>query len=244
MKFLSELFQPLIDFIYPSVCLSCTKKLPDGEQLICKSCWQKVQRAALPAEFEKELMSKFSIDGYISKAFSSFYFEEGGVLQSIIYALKYDGKKSIGVMLGKCVGELIRNDDDFGLVDILIPVPLHKTKQRERGYNQSDYICRGISQMINIPFRTDILKRRKYTISQTQLNREERRQNVAGAFKVNRRRAELVRGKILVLVDDVITTGSTINECAKTLLENGARNIYAVSVAVAAWKTMSGRCSS
>jgi predicted amidophosphoribosyltransferase len=109
------------------------------------------------------LGAKFDNNGPISRAKSCFFFEEGGVLQKIIHALKYEGMRSLGIQLGKHLGEAVLVDDWLRFADVLIPVPLHKTKQRERGYNQSDYLCRGVCQKTSLPYRNDMLRRWKYT---------------------------------------------------------------------------------
>ncbi len=233
MRILSKVIQPFVDFVFPPVCLSCANKLINDEQFTCKPCWQSIRRPASVGELERELMSAFSVERHISRASACFYFEGGGALQSLIHVLKYDGRRSVGLMLGRYVGEFIASDGDFCSADILVPVPLHRAKRRGRGYNQSDYICRGIAEVTGIPFRTDLLKRKKDTLSQTQLTREERKQNVAGAFVVSQRCPGLIKGRTVILVDDVITTGATMDECAKELLKNGAGSVYAVAVAAA-----------
>jgi len=141
--------------------------------------------------------------------------------------------KSLGVRLGKEIGNRIKACQTFSSADYLLPIPLHRLKQRERGYNQSEYICRGISEATGIPVGGSILYRTKYTKSQTQLNLGERRANVGDAFKVNPKFQSEIRGKSFILVDDVITTGSTITACARELRTNGGRTILAVSVALA-----------
>ena len=114
---------------------------------------------------------------------------------------------------------------------MVIPIPLHHLKKAERGFNQSYYIAKGISSQTSIAVKSNIIKRMRFTQSQTTMTLKEREENVEGAFKV--RKTENVKGKSVLLVDDVMTTGATINECGKVLLEAGANKVYAVSVALA-----------
>lgn len=181
----------------------------------------------------QQFLAKLTGDGLISRLFSPFYFEKEGKLQSIIHGLKYQGYTSLGVKAGRKIGEVIEAADDLPKADVLLPVPLHPLKKRERGYNQSELISQGIEEVTGIPVRTDLLRRRKYTVSQTQLSLEERKENVGDAFEINEKRRDEVTGKSFILVDDVITTGSTINACAKALHDAGANRVHAAAIALA-----------
>ena len=169
----------------------------------------------------------------IADMLSCFLFEKEGTLQEIVHLLKYRGIKSIGVELGRIIGGCMILDSRYKLADYLVPVPLHRIKQRERGYNQSEYLCKGISEVTHIPVHTSLLVRKKYTESQTQLNLDERRQNVGDAFIVNEKFVSDIEGKVFILVDDVITTGATINACARELRGCGAKAVFAISAALA-----------
>jgi len=143
--------------------------------------------------------------------------------------LKYQGFQSLGVELGRRIGEQMR---DWGVAgDILIPIPLHKIKFRERGYNQAEMIARGISEVTGIQLRVDIVGRRKHTQTQTQLNLDERTENMEEAFEIDH--GELVENRVCLIVDDVITTGATISSCSAELLKAGATRVVAASAALA-----------
>ncbi len=116
-------------------------------------------------------------------------------------------------------------------LDLIIPVPIHHLKKAERGYNQSDYLAKGLSKSLNIPYSGKMIKRIKYTESQTKLKMKERALNVSNAFKV--RNAEKVKGKNILIVDDVCTTGATLLECGIALYKAGANSVFACSVAIA-----------
>jgi ComF family protein len=181
----------------------------------------------------QEISSKLKEEGVVEDLLSCFLFEKEGKLQEIVHLLKYRGVRSVGVELGRTLGGYVIRDARFASADYLIPVPLHRIKERERGYNQSDHICRGISGVTHIPIGHSLLLRTKYTQSQTKLNHEERRQNVGDAFAVHQKYRNEVGGKKLIIVDDVITTGSTINACAKVLNALGVKSVLAASAALA-----------
>jgi ComF family protein len=171
------------------------------------------------------------VEGNIHDLISCYVFEKEGPFQHIAHALKYKEYTSLGVELGKRLGQFAL---DWNLkVDIIIPVPLHPIKQRERGYNQSDFIARGASLILGIPFAPYIVRRIRYTQTQTKLNLEERRKNMEAAFESLPGAEKIVTGKHCLLIDDVITTGATTNSCAQSLLATGAATITAASVALA-----------
>ncbi len=227
------LVYPLQDFIYPPVCFTCDELLPEGQERICTGCWNSFTSPDSSSPTWKEIHEKFHAEGVVEDFLSCFLFEKEGKLQEVIHHLKYGGMKSLGVRLGEELGRRLQSDERFASADFLVPVPLHKLKRRERGYNQSEYICRGISHVSGIPVAGDFLSRTKHTQSQTQLSLLERKGNVSEAFSILPEAALHVRGKTCVLVDDVITTGSTINACARELLSAHARRVYGASVALA-----------
>ena len=228
-----DFVSPVLDFLYPPFCLSCGMQLQAGEQLVCEACWQSIEKVHEVDSIYEESNQKFSAEGVVSKFISPFCFEKESKLQSIIHALKYRGYTSLGVKAGLLVGQLIKEDEVLARADYLIPVPLHRVKQRERGYNQSEFICRGVEEVTKIPTRSGLLHRKKYTVSQTQLSIEERKENVGDAFQIKERKREEIEGKSFILIDDVITTGSTINSCARELKNAGAHSVFAAAIALA-----------
>jgi ComF family protein len=225
--------EPILQFVYPPVCLACGGDLQDNDRLVCETCWLSIETVHPEDDLYQEFLAKLTAEGLISRLFSPFYFEKEGKLQSIIHGLKYQGYTSLGVKAGRKIGELIRDSDDLPKADALVPVPLHPQKKRERGYNQSEFICRGIEKVTGIPVGTDLLRRKKYTVSQTQLSFEERKENVGDAFEINEKRRGDISGKSIILVDDVITTGSTIDACARELEDAGAKRVQVAAIALA-----------
>jgi ComF family protein len=229
----NRIVSPILSLIYPPICLACSEALEGHERLVCETCWQSIETVHAEDDSYQQFLAKLAGDGIISRLFSPFYFEKEGKLQAIIHGLKYQGYTSLGVIAGRKVGEQIESANDLPKADVLLPVPLHPLKKRERGYNQSELICQGIEEVTGISVRTDLLRRRKYTVSQTQLSFEERKENVGDAFEINEKKRDDISGKSFILVDDVITTGSTINACAKGLATAGAKSVHAASIALA-----------
>lgn len=180
---------------------------------------------------ENEFYRKFSSTKIISGFISLFIFEKDKALQSLIHSFKYNKRflnaKFLGSLVGNKLGEQIKDWN----INLIIPVPLHHLKKAERGYNQSEFIVKGLSRKLGIPFTTKAIKRIRYTESQTTFNQVEREKNISNAFKIKNKNK--IIDKNILIVDDVITTGSTIKECGKALLGSGAKSIYACSVAIA-----------
>lgn len=150
-----------------------------------------------------------------------------------MHKLKYYGMTSLGLEMGRRLGESVVSQVDPRSVAGLIAVPLHRVKLRERGYNQSDFIARGVSDVTGLPVLARILERRRYTKSQTQLDAQERKENVLGAFSVSPSSISSIRERTFLIIDDVITTGATIEACAHVLVERGANGVIACAVALA-----------
>ncbi|MGB2867142.1 MAG: ComF family protein [Bacteroidota bacterium] len=232
MKALSHSFlSPLLDFIFPPLCLSCNALLPDGREKVCSTCWESIQPVTKDLHLYKETRARLLEEGAFADLVSCFVFEKGGAFQHIAHALKYQSFESVGVELGRRLGGVMKDWNTGG--DVLIPIPLHKIKLRERGYNQAECIAKGISSVTGIPVATNLLRRRKHTQTQTKLSLDERRSNVAEAFEILPESVPFLGNKTCILVDDVITTGSTVNSCARMLKNAGASNVIAASAALA-----------
>ncbi|MFA7229452.1 MAG: ComF family protein [Melioribacteraceae bacterium] len=218
------------DFFLPRFCSSCKIKLTPDERIACNPCLRKIQHTS-KERTDSEYARKF-LDSDIISGFASLYlFEKDGVLQQIIHDLKYEGKFQIGLFLGGQIGSELKDILDRWELDFIAPVPLHHLKRAERGYNQSYYIAKGIRSRLNIPLQNHLLVRKRFTESQTNLTLIERAENIHNAF-ISRKK-EIIGGKNILLVDDVITTGATVTECGRVLKDNGAANIFAVSAAIA-----------
>jgi ComF family protein len=226
LKFQTE----IIDFFLPRFCPSCKTKLSASETFVCLSCLNNIQRASQD-RVQLEFNRKFKDQKFISGFISLFVFEKDKELQQIIHSLKYNGRFLLGTFLGQEAGKNLKDKIQSWEIDLILPIPLHQLKKAERGYNQSFYIAKGLSKQTGISIGKRIIKRRKYTQSQTTMNLMERQKNIREAFEVKNKRA--IEGKNILLIDDVITTGATIAECGRVLLQSGAAKIYAASVAIA-----------
>lgn len=223
-----EIITKITDFIIPRFCTSCNTKLSSTEKFICGECLSQfhfLSRKNIAEEYQRKFLKTTFINDYTSL----FIFEEGSEFQDLVHALKYDKKFKIGTFLGELLGKYKRTEIENWEIDLIIPVPLFHLKKIERGYNQADYIAKGISNYLGIKANTTIAKRIKNTATQTKLNKSERSKNMQNAFKI--KKTKQIEGKNIIVVDDVITTGTTILELAKKLKENGAARVYALSVA-------------
>ena len=229
MKLKSFIFSGL-DFILPNSCQACGNKIHLNEVLLCNDCFRQIEYVKdefAAAQYERH----FSKNNYISDYCSMYKFEKDSPLQTLLHNMKYKNHFRNGLNLGQLTAKYNEIKMSKWDLDLIIPVPLHRVKKAERGYNQALYIGKGISGTLNVKLSAGILQRRKLTETQTKLHIDERKVNVENAFKIkNQKHAE---GKNVLLVDDVITTGSTINECAKALLNSGATKVYAASIALA-----------
>ena len=226
-----SIINPLIDFIYPPVCISCNTPLPNGSQKICRNCWGAIPALTKDHSLYQETRNKLLAEGCIDDLISCYVFEREGPFQHIAHALKYQEYRSFGVELGKQIGGLVRDWDVE--IDIIIPIPLHRIKHRERGYNQSEFVAQGIASTICKPMIVDAVRRIRHTQSQTKLNLEERYKNMKNAFEILPGASKKFFGKTCLLVDDVITSGATINSCASEMLATGAKSCIAASAALA-----------
>jgi ComF family protein len=220
----------LIDFILPRLCLSCKQKLSSKEYVICSKCFSEltiIDENYIASEYER----KFLKDNLISDIKPAFVFKEGNVIQNLIHSLKYEQKYLAGIFLGRLIAKIWFEEIQKWNADLIIPVPLHRLKKLERGYNQSYYIVKGLEKELKIPINNRLLKRIRQTESQTFFNHFKRKENVKNAFCLTRKHG--CRGKTIILVDDVITTGSTVSECASVLKKAGALKIYGLFAAIA-----------
>lgn len=240
--FLLELKDDILDFVYPQSCPICRKPLGKKEKEVCEGCWRKL--AILPAPFCPYCKSFLEEGSEILKhACPSLSRPEDGRIaavralgtfddhyQELIHRFKYGKKIPLGQRLGRRLGEVVAREKDFAGCDLILPVPLHRARYRERGFNQSEIVAEGISQVTGIPILKAILKRKKNTRDQTYLNAQQRAENVKDAFVMGR--PEMMESKKVILVDDVTTTGATLNECARMLHRAGAKMIFAATLAV------------
>lgn len=236
---LRGLLNDLLDFVYPPHCGVCGRESRGGEGVVCEACWQGLegisppfcQKCGLPLSLLHNLCSACEVRSHhFSFARSYGLFDE--TFQKIIHLFKYRRTRGLAGPVALLMAEIIKNDPRFSRMEALIPVPLHSTKRRERGYNQSELLARDLSQVTGLPLVGRALVRTVNTPSQSRLGLGERLANVRDAFGVENPRQ--VRDRRIVLVDDVLTTGSTVDACALALLEEGAAEVSVITAARAA----------
>jgi len=196
----------------------CKQLFEHNDQTICSSCWENFDE--IPKE---NMVDELLVNDGIDSAFSSWNFKNG--FDDVIHSLKYSDMAKLGKELGYRLGKNITLGD-FQSIDSITAVPLHRVKYRDRGYNQAEWIGKGVAEIWQIPFDKKILKRNRFTVSQTTLNKEERQANMANAFTVDKN----VTGKSVLVVDDVLTTGSTTSACAQVLKKAGATYVHVLTL--------------
>jgi ComF family protein len=202
--------------IFPHVCEACGAALNKNEAPICIKCLYELPRTDYCNNLENDIVMLFTGRIKVEKGAALFHFHKESRFRKLLHGLKYKNKPEIGVLLGKELGAEMYSSGNFKDIDYIIPVPLHPKRQKQRGYNQSEMIGEGISTITDIPLLTDVLIRNVETVTQTKMNREERWKNVSGKFIIIN--PEKIENKHVLLVDDVVTTGSTIEACGESLL--------------------------
>jgi len=234
MKFskLLEFLQDFVALIYPNICAGCGEALLKNEEVICTKCLYELPKTRFHSDRENAVAQLFWGRTNVHHATAYYHFQKGSKFQELIHNLKYRGQKEIGYVLGKSLGYELKDTRLFADVNVVIPIPLHPKRERKRGYNQSEWISNGIAEAMGIAVDTQSVIRTVETQTQTKKTREERQKNVESIFQI--RTPNLLIGKHILLVDDVITTGATLESCASLILseiENVKVSIAALAVA-------------
>lgn len=206
-------FSSFFRLFYPKLCEGCHQPLYEDEKILCLSCEANLSYTKFTSPFHNDTTLRLAGRFPFYTATSLAYFYPEGLLQQLLHALKYKYRKDIGYYLGNLLGIWLSDQDIHA--DYVIPVPIHPRKQRKRGYNQAYLLASGVSKILNLPIHNQALIRTKDTESQTKHNRELRNISVAQAFKV-KDPISLANSHIL-LIDDVLTTGATLEACARAL---------------------------
>ncbi len=234
MKILKKILDDGLSLLYPKICLSCGNNIRSYEEAICLTCQYKLPKTNFHLEKENTMAELFWGRANIRHAASFYYFDKGGLVRNLIHNLKYGNKPEIGLRLGQLYGKTLRTSSFFQEIEVIIPVPLHPKKQKMRGYNQSIQFAKGISKTMQVPW-SEVLSRTVMTETQTQKARIERFKNVEHAFKVIT--PDMAKGKHVLLVDDVLTTGATLEACAHKLLELSNTKVSVATIAYAQHNT-------
>jgi ComF family protein len=225
------LLEDFVSLLFPRICQSCEQVLARGEDTICLECEFHLPQTDYHTYPDNPVAKHFWGRVKVEEAGSFYLFKKGTKVQHLLHQLKYKGRKEIGVKVGKMYGQALRETGGFKSVDVIVPVPLFPAKERLRGFNQSDVFAQGLSESLEIPWSKKILKRVKASQTQTRKNRFERWENVDSIFKL--RNADRVKDKHILIVDDVITTGSTMEACIRELAQGENTKVSIATMACA-----------
>lgn len=221
------LIRALLDFLLPRYCVICGERLMVDEDVICVMCDLKLPRVTDDSRLIERFYGKIPVE----RVSSLLYYKRGEPMTELLYA-KYHHRGDVSRSMGRRMAKELEKKDFFKDIDALVPVPLSARRIRQRGYNQSEELARGISDILGIPIMKDCLKRNTFTVSQTRLWAMERKENVEGRFVLNPKTMGMLAGKHILIIDDVITTGATTTECGKQLATIPGVKISVLSLAI------------
>lgn len=225
MQFLKDFFH----LFYPKLCAICEKQLLTNEKVLCLYCRHDLPQVCYK-DYQKNKITKIFYGRIpIEKGMSFLFFRKKGKVKKIIHQLKYKGNQEVGTFLGNWFGEILHNSNEFKDVDYIIPVPLHKNKFKKRGYNQVTKFGKSLSKSLNIPYKQGFLIRTSSSRTQTFKERFDRFKNIDTKFLLND--TAIFKDKHILLIDDVITTGATLEACAKELLKTKGIKISIATMA-------------
>ncbi len=224
------ILEDFINLLLPKICAACGTLLVRNERIICLKCQYDLPKTRYDSYLDNAVAQLFWGRIPVENAISYFRYQKGSRFQSLIHDLKYRDRKDIGQELGRLLGIEIKGSS-FSDTDLILPVPLHKSKQRKRGYNQCDPICEGLSESLEIPYNFRVLERPGKTSSQTNKSRIDRWTNVEGIFRVIQ--PDMISNKHILLADDVVTTGSTLEACASAILKIEGSKVSIATLAMA-----------
>lgn len=211
-----NIWSDLRDFFFPRMCLGCGRKLLFSERGLCVNCLMELPKTHILNTPENEMEKCLWTHTQLQRASALYFYTKGGTLSKILQGMKYQHRKTLCVQMGRLIGTELRPSGFFQGIDCLIPVPLHPARLRQRGYNQSEMLAKGISAVTGIPLVTDALVRIHNNATQTHKSGSERWQNTQGLFAPTEH-AGLLENKHVMLVDDVFTTGATLSACILAL---------------------------
>ena len=214
LKHLS-IFKDLGHLVYPSTCLACENELSTTENHLCSICDNDLVRTSFhlfnePTEIDKRFWGRIEL----KRTYSHFYFKKGAAIQNVLFNLKYKNDSAIGEFFGREIGKSIETIAEFKSADAIIPVPLHYKKEFIRGYNQSEALAKGISDVIKVPVKSKYTKRTEHSETQTRKSKFQRWDNVSSIFSIHKSIKDLNH---IIVVDDVVTTGSTMEALIRSI---------------------------
>ena len=231
-KIVKRTIADLLHLLYPQLCISCHNYAVDGETLICLSCESKLEVTNFHEQYPNECSDRLQSIQCLTYAASMFRFYPEGQIQEMIHQIKYGGQTHAAHRLGLRYGNMLQSQERLQDLDLIVPIPLHIRKLRQRGFNQSDFLAQGLSEALHVPWSRNTINRSRNTESQTAKNRVDRLKNMKDAFTLVQKQD--LRHKHIMLVDDVLTTGATVEACATTLNQEENIRISVITLAIAA----------
>ena len=216
--------------LYPELCVICEEPLIGNEKFFCFACFLKLPRTNYHLISENQAVERLAGKVSLEKASSYFYYNKGGVAQKLIAEIKYRGNRNLGEWIGAYLAKDMISSGFFQKIDYMVPIPLHRSKEKKRGFNQAEKIAEGIALVTKIPLETGNVFREKANTSQTQKGIFDRWKNARNLFDL--KDPELFKGKHILLIDDVLTTGSTLEAVAQTLLKSQDVKISILTLAI------------
>ncbi len=228
---LYQIGRDFISLFYPNFCLGCSQGLVKGEDILCTHCLVELPKTRYHEWGDNPIKNRLAVRLPIVHAWAYLKFRKTGLVQHLLHQLKYNNQPEVGLKLGKAYAYDLKKAGFENSFDLIIPVPLHPSRRRMRGYNQSAKFAEGLSAELNIPFDDDISLRTISTATQTKKTKLQRWENVESVFALHH--SDKIMGKRILLVDDVITTGATIEACGNHLLKNGCAELSVACIAEA-----------
>ena len=226
-----RLFSDFTNLFFPEYCLGCSSGLVKGEEILCTRCILDLPRTGYQFNSDNPVKEKFVGRLPIKYAIAFLKFRKTGIVQHLLHQLKYNNHPEVGIRLGQFFGKEMNNMGLANEFDIIIPMPLHKARQMKRGYNQSTLFAEGLKNSLGVPYNDTAIVRQVNTSTQTRKNKTERWENVNKAFSV--KNPEVIKDKRVLLVDDIITTGASIEACGLELLNHRCKELSIACIAEA-----------
>lgn len=216
MKLLKEIKESLLHLAFPHICVGCGRDLLELDNELCLNCLSVLPATNFHLHHNNPIEKIFWGRLPVTHATAQYYFTKESLMQQLMHSFKYKANKELGIYLGRLMGIALSSSNRFSDIDVLVPLPLFPLKEKKRGYNQAAVLCHGIAEVFKKPVLKDVVTRTSYTDSQTQKNRVERWQNMEDRFELAN--ANALAGKHVLLVDDVITTGATLEACGREII--------------------------
>lgn len=211
-----EIQESFLHVLFPHMCCGCGNDVINKESVLCMRCIEAMPETNFEMHADNPVEKKFWGRLTFTQATAQYYFTRESMIQRLMHQFKYKGNRELGIQLGKMMGERLKNSNRFN-IDALIPLPLFPAKEKKRGYNQATLLCEGIAEGLQVPVLKDVVIRSQYTDTQTKKGRIERWQNMEGKFELVK--PGIIANKHIMLIDDVITTGATLEACGIELLK-------------------------